>query len=126
MRPHTSFVIGFHGCERALGLRLIAGETTLTAKKKDYHWLGSGVYFWEYDQERAFEWAKEKASRNEIEDPFVVGAVIELGRCLIYLFARTSLSFEPRMKAYRHGTQSPERRCRKTPRHPRINDKKIK
>ncbi len=82
MRPHTSFVIGFHGCDRALGLKLISGEEALTPKERDYHWLGSGIYFWEYDRDRAYEWAVEKASRKEIADPFVVGAVIEVGRCL--------------------------------------------
>ncbi len=65
-----------------MGQKLISGDEAMTAKERDYHWLGSGIYFWEYDRDRAFEWATEKASRNEIDDPFVVGAVIEVGRCL--------------------------------------------
>jgi hypothetical protein len=40
------------------------------------------VYFWENDADRALEWAEEKASRGELKDPTVVGAVIELGQCL--------------------------------------------
>jgi len=50
-----------------------------------YHWLGDGIYFWENDPHRALEWAIEKASRNELKGaggPFVIGAVIDLGRCL--------------------------------------------
>lgn len=82
MRPHTPIVVGYHGCDRDLGLRLVDGEEKIKAQDRRYHWLGSGVYFWEHDSERAFEWAQEKASRGEIKHPFVIGAVIELGRCL--------------------------------------------
>ena len=82
MRPHTSFVIGFHGCGRELGMRLVCGGEAMRAQDRQYHWLGSGIYFWENDRERAFEWAQEKASRGELQDPFVIGAVIELRRCL--------------------------------------------
>jgi hypothetical protein len=82
MRPHTSFVIGFHGCGRELGMRLVSDTETMRAEDRQYHWLGSGIYFWENDKERAFEWAQEKASRQELADPFVIGAVIEPRRCL--------------------------------------------
>jgi hypothetical protein len=82
MRPHTSFVIGYHGCGRELALKLLSGAETLKPQEREYHWLGSGIYFWENDSDRALEWAREKASRRELEDPFVLGAVIELGRCL--------------------------------------------
>jgi hypothetical protein len=54
----------------------------MRAEEREYHWLGSGIYFWENDRDRALEWAREKASRKELKDPFVIGAVIELGRCL--------------------------------------------
>lgn len=82
MRPHTSYIIGFHGCDRDLGMRLISGETAMRAEDRRYHWLGSGIYFWENDKERALEWAQEKASRGEINEPFVIGAVIEPRMCL--------------------------------------------
>jgi hypothetical protein len=82
MRPHTPFVIGYHGCDRGLALQLVTGEKKIKANNRKYHWLGSGVYFWENDKNRAFEWAEEKASRDEIKTPCVIGAVIELGRCL--------------------------------------------
>jgi hypothetical protein len=82
MKPHTPVVIGYHGCDETLGRLLVAGEETMKPKNRSYHWLGSGVYFWENDKDRALEWAQEKASRGEIQTPFVIGGVIELGRCL--------------------------------------------
>lgn len=82
MRPHTSIVVGFHGCDRDLGHKLVMGETKIRPEDRRYHWLGSGVYFWENDEDRALEWAQEKASRGEIRIPIVIGAVIELGKCL--------------------------------------------
>ena len=47
---------------------------------EDHDWLGHGIYFWENDAVRGYQWAKE--SRKKLESPSVVGAVIELGRCL--------------------------------------------
>lgn len=80
----SSFVLGFHGCGRETGMKAVTGEIALKAQNRAYHWLGSGIYFWENDKERALEWAQEKASRGELkgQDPFVVGAVIDLGSCL--------------------------------------------
>ena len=42
------------------------------------------VYFWEANPLRGLEWAQEQAKRptSKIRDPFVVGAVIDLGNCL--------------------------------------------
>lgn len=82
MRPHASVVIGYHGCGRELANKLVTGQETIKAKDRNYHWLGSGVYFWENDKDRALEWAEEKASRGELTDPCVIGAVVELGKCL--------------------------------------------
>lgn len=83
MRPHTSYVIGFHGCSLDLAIKLVSGSETMKATERGYHWLGSGIYFWENDQARALEWAKEKASRGELKgEPAVIGAVIEPRRCL--------------------------------------------
>jgi hypothetical protein len=81
-RAATSFVLGYHGCNRETGLRAITGEHDLLAQDRPYHWLGSGIYFWENDPERALEWAEEKSGRGELTDPFVIGAVINLGNRL--------------------------------------------
>jgi hypothetical protein len=74
--------IGYHGCSRDLALKVINREAALIPNNQPYHWLGDGIYFWENDPHRALEWAREKEQRNEIEDPFVIGAIIDMGRCL--------------------------------------------
>ena len=81
-RLHTSYVLGYHGCDREFGLKLVRGEARLDPSNGKYHWLGSGIYFWESDPHRALEWAKQKAARGACNNPYVIGAVIDLGNCL--------------------------------------------
>lgn len=73
-----NIIIGFHGCSKEIGLKVINGEVDLLYSHNDYDWLGDGVYFWENDYERALEFAKE----TKKEEPFVIGAAIHLGYCL--------------------------------------------
>ncbi len=62
----------------------------MVAANNGYDWLGTGRYFWEEDPMRAMHWAVEAKERHEregrvsnaVRDPYVVGAVINLGRCL--------------------------------------------
>lgn len=89
-RLHTSFILGYHGCSAEVGEKILAGDALLAESDKEYDWLGPGVYFWEADPNRAWEWANWKVSRGEYAEPFVVGAVIDLGNCLD-LMARDSL-----------------------------------
>lgn len=77
-----SFVLGFHGCDREIGERLIGKEIPFDPGNDDSQWLGSGIYFWQDDPLRALEWAQSKQSRGKCNEPFVLGAVIDLGRCL--------------------------------------------
>lgn len=77
-----SFVLGFHGCEREVGERVLAGEATLLDSTNDYDWLGRGAYFGENNPRRALSFATNAQKRNTIKSPFVIGAVIDLGRCL--------------------------------------------
>jgi len=77
----TSFVLGFHGCDRETGERLLLNQP-FQPSENSYDWLGSGIYFWEANPDRAWEWAKQRADRilkNEGRktEPFVVGAVVE-------------------------------------------------
>ncbi|WP_145622319.1 hypothetical protein [Nitrospirillum viridazoti] len=81
-RQHTSFVLGYHGCERQIGEKIIAGEDNLVISKKNHDWLGHGAYFWEGDPKRALEWANDRKERGKIYEPFILGAVIDLGNCL--------------------------------------------
>ena len=53
----------------------------------DYDWLGHGIYFWENNPSRALEYARmiknhPERVRAPISKPAVVGAVIDLGKCL--------------------------------------------
>lgn len=49
---------------------------------QDNDWLGPGTYFWESDPQRAFEWAEAKVKQGRYTEPYVLGAVIDLGNCL--------------------------------------------
>lgn len=81
-RLSSSFVLGFHGCREEVAVDLISG-TAFQASQNDYDWLGSGVYFWLSDPERALSFVEEKFARERTGDtPAVVGAVIDLGLCL--------------------------------------------
>lgn len=81
-RLSTSFVLGYHGCDKKTGRKALTGRLSLQYSDKAYDWLGPGVYFWESDPGRALEWAKWKTSRGDYFEPFVIGAVIDLGNCL--------------------------------------------
>lgn len=89
-RLHTSFVLGYHGCQAELGEQILAGTLPMQRSRQPYDWLGEGIYFWEADPTRAWEWADEKVSRGVFDVPFVIGAAIDLRNCLD-LMARESL-----------------------------------
>ena len=72
-------VLGYHGCDIGTAHALLGGSA-FQASKRDYDWLGTGIYFWESDVVRAFQWASDP--RRRFSNPSVVGAVIELGHCL--------------------------------------------
>lgn len=80
-RP-TSFVLGYHGCERATAEAVIRGDKPLRPGTARYHWLGKGIYFWEDDPRRALEWAVERPASRALREPCVVGAIIDLRNCL--------------------------------------------
>lgn len=80
-------VLGFHGCDESVGEDIFTDpKKHLDQSNNDYDWLGGGIYFWENDPQRAWEFAKEaaknpKISKGKIKKPCVVGAVLELGLC---------------------------------------------
>lgn len=84
---HPQEVLGFHSCDRDLGLRLLTGTDELRPSSNVWDWLGNGIYFWEQNPSRALIYAEEAANglqtfSGRIQTPFVVGAIIELGNCL--------------------------------------------
>lgn len=82
-----SFVLGFHGCDKAVGEKILAGYDHIKPSQNAYDWLGHGMYFWENNPKRALEHAQmiqrfPKRGKSSITEPFVIGAVIDLGYCL--------------------------------------------
>lgn len=81
----TSFVLGYHGCDRDVAEVLLRGDD-FKGSDNDYDWLGPGIYFWEANPRRGLQFARELAAlrrgRDRIRTPAVVGAVIDLGLCL--------------------------------------------
>jgi hypothetical protein len=79
-------VLGFHGCEADVRDDVLLLKKELQPSVNSYDWLGHGIYFWENDPRRAYEWAISR----RFEKPAVIGAIIDLGRCL-NLCDRTSI-----------------------------------
>ncbi len=81
----SGLLLGFHGCDAEIGERLLNGEK-FSFSTNTWDWLGPGVYFWEANPKRGFDFAAELKRRaykhNKIDTPFVVGAVINPGLCL--------------------------------------------
>lgn len=80
-------ITGYHSCDRDTGIKVLNGEMDLEPSNNKWDWLGEGVYFWELNPKRAIEYAIECAegtqfNKKRINTPFVLGATIELGRCL--------------------------------------------
>ena len=73
-----NLVIGFHGCNKDVFNKVVCNGEHLVASSNSYDWLGNGIYFWEQNYERAYEWAKNRYGK----DAAVIGAVIDLGYCL--------------------------------------------
>ena len=73
-----NLTIGFHGCNKEVYSRVIVNHEELKESLNSYDWLGNGIYFWESNLTRAREWGERKYGKNSA----VIGAVIDLGRCL--------------------------------------------
>lgn len=91
----THFILAYSGCDVDVGEAALSsgGPGGLVASNNGYDWLGTGIYFWESDPDRAHQWAVEAKIRHEarhrrngtpigVRRPFVVGAVINLANCL--------------------------------------------
>lgn len=74
-----NLVLGFHGCDHSVFERVIFNGEQMKKSENSYDWLGHGIYFWEQNYQRAFEWAQRSP---KIKKPAVIGAVIDLGYCL--------------------------------------------
>ena len=74
-------IVGFHGCDQAVADRVLVTGEPMKPSSNRWDWLGEGIYFWEQNPERAWEFAEEQRERGKIKDPSVIGAFIHLGRC---------------------------------------------
>lgn len=74
-----NLVLAFHGCDQLVFEEVIYKGGQLKQSQNEYDWLGHGIYFWEQNYRRAYEWAKKSP---KIKRPAVIGAVIDLGYCL--------------------------------------------
>lgn len=84
---HPSFVLGYHGCDHEVGIKILTGKLDFKPSTNNWDWLGSGIYFWEHDPDLALNYAKNVATcaqfaKGRIKQPFVIGAIIDLGNCL--------------------------------------------
>ena len=60
---HQPFqVVGFHSCDKEVGMKVLNGEMDLNPSENPWDWLGSGIYFWEQNPDRALEYANESAA----------------------------------------------------------------
>lgn len=76
-------MLGYHGCSRELAAKVVNQEVSLAPSDTKFDWVGPGMYFWESDPLRAWEWAEQRSHENEeYGDPGVVGAIIDLRHCL--------------------------------------------
>ena len=83
-----NIIIGFHGCDYSTYKDVLYNHNILKPSTNSYDWLGNGMYFWEQNLERAWEWANNNKS---ISQPAVIGAVIDLGYCLNLLDSKYTL-----------------------------------
>ena len=79
-----SVVYGFHAIDKSAGLKILNQEDQFKRSSNEYDWLGPGIYFWENNLERAYQYAQQDSNRpdSQIKEPFVLGTVLELGNCL--------------------------------------------
>lgn len=61
----SNLVIGFHGCDESVANSIITGKTYMSKSSNDYDWLGNGIYFWENNLTRAYEFASEQRERTK-------------------------------------------------------------
>lgn len=81
----SNLILGFHGCDKNVKATILKKDNSdLIKSENSWDWLGSGVYFWENNYKRAYDFAREQSKWNKekVKTPAVVGAVLNLGRCL--------------------------------------------
>ncbi len=87
MADYLRSCLDFMDAINPYAMMIVSGKISrLTESTNDYDWLGNGIYFWENDPKRALQFArflKDNPARNHqnIKNPAVIGAAIDLGFC---------------------------------------------
>lgn len=113
---YQRIIVGYHGCDKTVAMKVLQAEEHLKPSDNNFDWLGKGVYFWEHAPRRALQFAREQKGRQKIDNPMVLGAYINLGRCfdltdiehteqLTAAFERLSAAFDAT------GTELPENKA---------------
>lgn len=94
----SNLIIGFHGCDKSAAKALLNYPDTIKISDEPYDWLGHGMYFWENNEDRAWEWARARLRRKGMDEKeaAVIGAVIQLGYCCDLMDSR----FTAMLKVY--------------------------
>lgn len=79
VRPNL--LIGFHGCDEETCYKLLHQPDQIIISRRPYEWLGHGMYFWENNFKRAWQWAQHKEHLGHIKKAAVVGAILHLRNC---------------------------------------------
>lgn len=87
MNDISPIILGYHGCDARVAEAIFAGAGSLKVSHNDYDWLADGIYFWEHNARRAYDFACSMSKRphpsgQRIKTPAVVGAIVHLGQCL--------------------------------------------
>lgn len=98
---YQRLVLGYHGCDKSVADRVLAGDDSLKKSEKRYDWLGSGIYFWEHGPERAMDWAREQKQLRRLKTPAVVGAVIHLGNCFDFMDIHSTKTLSKAFPTYK-------------------------
>ena len=98
-------IIGYHGCDEKVAEDLLSGKARLEPSRNDYDWLGEGICFWEYGLDRAWRFARDQQQRNKVTTLAVIGAVIQLGRCLDLLDTRFTTDLEDAFPVFKRGIE---------------------
>jgi len=77
-----NLLLGFHGCEKHDQQKLLNNPEFFKISSESYDWLGHGMYFWENNPNRAIEWSEKKQKAGTLQEPAIIGAVLDLGHCL--------------------------------------------
>ena len=99
MTRASAFVLGYHGCDKAVGEKILAGGEHLKPSDNDYDWLGTASIFGKTvgggrSTGRNLQRSIQNSLATQDRDPFVVGAIVDLGNCLDLLEAESIRTVE--------------------------------